>query len=180
MTLPTWRVDKRPELGQAENVSKRTSILLGFFLAVVACSSSGDRPAEKQSAVTPPAAKKPRGAPTTELEYPPIEGVAQHAANPAGTEEDEAAVYAEVKKRTGLLNVCYERERELDPELEGKMVVEIVVGPAPEGPVTASRLVESTIDNSTMQTCVMKRLQGFKFTRSTQPLLTVRLSLLFH
>ncbi|MBN96033.1 MAG: hypothetical protein CL928_18485 [Deltaproteobacteria bacterium] len=60
---------------------------------------------------------------------------------------------------------CYERERSKNPDLEGRVVLRVLVGSY--GAVTATELYSSTLDNQRMEQCLLQRMTKVRFPSPT-------------
>lgn len=56
---------------------------------------------------------------------------------------------------------CYETELQKLPELQGRIDVEFVIGP--DGAVGGTKLKASTLNNTTVETCVQRRVKQWRF-----------------
>ncbi len=86
---------------------------------------------------------------------------------PGGEEEDfvgtidREAVRRVVRKHLRELQSCYERGLNLDESLSGKVILEWEFGQ--RGRVLQVKTVSSTLNNQTVESCLMKRLQSWTF-----------------
>ena len=68
----------------------------------------------------------------------------------------QAVLYSHVQ----AIQYCYERELKRDPSLAGKISVRITVNP--DGEVTNAEIVESTLNNSRVERCILSRIRLWK------------------
>jgi pSer/pThr/pTyr-binding forkhead associated (FHA) protein/outer membrane biosynthesis protein TonB len=74
---------------------------------------------------------------------------------------DKEAVRRVVRAGNREVRGCYERELNKNPNLEGKVVLEWEIGEA--GKVLKVRVKTSTIGNAELESCMMARLQSWRF-----------------
>jgi TonB family protein len=74
-----------------------------------------------------------------------------------GGSRDQDAVAAIVAKHTSAIQYCYQRELKRSPNLKGKLVVRFVI--TPQGAVSNATVVSSTLNNSTVENCVVERIK---------------------
>jgi TonB family protein len=70
---------------------------------------------------------------------------------------DQDAVAAVVTKHTSAIQSCYQRELKRSPNLRGKLVVRFVINP--QGMVESVTVVSSTLNNATVENCVVQRIK---------------------
>ena len=68
----------------------------------------------------------------------------------------QAVLYSHVQ----AIQYCYERELKRDPSLAGKISVRITVNP--DGEVTNAEIIESTLNNSRVERCILSRIRLWK------------------
>ncbi len=65
------------------------------------------------------------------------------------------------------IQYCYERELKRDPGLKGKVSVRITV--SADGPVTAVEILDSTLNNTRVERCILARIRLWKDFRPIDP-----------
>lgn len=91
--------------------------------------------------------------------------------------EAVAAVHRVVGTYLGQLRYLYNRELRTNPDLEGKLTVSMTI--SPEGLVTESRVVESTMGNAGFEKAVLARVQKWKFELAVSKPITVEYPFVF-
>ncbi len=86
-------------------------------------------------------------------EEPLIE--AEEGGTGSGRSQDEVA--AIVARHTGAIQSCYQSELRRSPNLQGKLVVRFVI--APQGMVESVTVVSSTLNNESVEKCVVNRIR---------------------
>src|SRR5262245_49529663 len=104
------------------------------------------KPAEPQAPVAEAPIEEER-APETLLDIPEGSAYDTTVANAASSkisadDSDEMRIYTQVRRRLSAVNLCYAKQRKLDPTLAGKLTVMITVAPAPKGTVTTAQITE--------------------------------------
>ncbi|MCC6750182.1 MAG: energy transducer TonB [Deltaproteobacteria bacterium] len=126
---------------------------------------------------------KPRGEPTTSLDVPDknsMDAPAQNSANPApAAPDDEGQIYRQVRRQLPMVNACFARQRRVEPDLAGKLTVQVTVGPPPSGSVTTASIVERSFQSPSMESCVVATVKGFAFRRGGGEPLTLTLPFIF-
>ena len=74
---------------------------------------------------------------------------------------DRALIDTVIKRHTNQIRYCYQRELVKDPTLSGQIVVKFVV--SPQGDVTNSNIMSSSMDSSEVEACVAGRFKRFFF-----------------
>jgi TonB family protein len=74
---------------------------------------------------------------------------------------DEETVRKVAERNQASLKYCFQKAQMRNPNLQGKIVVEIVVGP--EGKVSNVSVRESTIDDQEMVGCVLRMIRRWQF-----------------
>lgn len=67
------------------------------------------------------------------------------------------AVAAVVAGHTAAIQYCYQRELKRNPNLKGKLVVRFVI--TPQGTVSSVTVISSTLNNPTVEGCVVQRIK---------------------
>lgn len=65
----------------------------------------------------------------------------------------------------GKLSACYQKQLERNPQLEGRIVVRVVVGQY--GAVTSAETHSSTMRNKAVEKCLNARMQSIRFPAPT-------------
>ena len=66
-----------------------------------------------------------------------------------------------INRQKGAIIYCYKRAVQKEPELAGKVVVSFTISPT--GRVTRPGIKTSTLGNSTVESCIKKRLAFWRF-----------------
>jgi len=66
-----------------------------------------------------------------------------------------------IKQHEREIKYCYERGLSAKPDLEGKVAVMFTISPA--GEVSAAQIAETSLEESTVESCILQRLQRWKF-----------------
>jgi hypothetical protein len=74
---------------------------------------------------------------------------------------DKAAIAGAIRSKLKVVQACFERALAKNPQLEGKMVLEIVIGAT--GAVTRVTEVEEQFPDQQVVTCVSKEVERLKF-----------------
>lgn len=70
-----------------------------------------------------------------------------------------------VKQNLGAIRYCYERQLVANPNLYGKIKVEFVIGPT--GRVMTQKVKNTTMNNSLVEGCILRKLRAWKFPQPT-------------
>ena len=70
------------------------------------------------------------------------------------------AIHEVLLGHIAAIRSCYERELKKNPELKGKITVRITV--APDGSVKKVEVISSTIQNSTVEGCIVRRIERWR------------------
>jgi serine/threonine-protein kinase len=128
-----------------------------------------EAPPEPNAAPTPakpePAAPAPKPAVAAEAPSPPkvhaSAPAAPSAAAPRPAGMDPAKTTAFVKSRLTEVQRCYERGRMDEPDLKGRVTLKISI--AESGGVTAASVDSSSLHSSSVETCIVNTVKGWKF-----------------
>jgi hypothetical protein len=74
---------------------------------------------------------------------------------------DRSEIEAVIKKHLAQIRYCYEKELKTQPNLSGKVISTFIIGA--NGDVTSSEVSESTIKNSSVETCISRRIANWIF-----------------
>ena len=74
---------------------------------------------------------------------------------------DRDIIQRVIREHRREIRACYEAELQRTPELEGRVLINFVI--APDGQVAGSRSVESSLNNSTVEDCVVRRIRSWRF-----------------
>ena len=74
---------------------------------------------------------------------------------------DPSIIERLIRNNLGYIKWCYERELNITPDLEGKIVVDFIIGP--EGLVTSSRVKTSSMHNLKVEKCIARRIRTIRF-----------------
>lgn len=134
---------------------KRLALL--FLAWVVAASSSAlaDPPARPSKTSTRAAGRSGSGDTPTALT-----STRATVAGPALSKEE---IGATIRRSLPRFTYCYERELTQHPELVGKVSVYFAIGP--EGRVASATIRDTTMNNATVEACLLKVMQGLTFPR---------------
>ncbi|MCA9668440.1 MAG: TonB family protein [Myxococcales bacterium] len=167
-------------------MTRKRSVLLataviGITFTLGACKKEQPTAsAQANKSEQPAAANAPTTPPTTTLDVPkPGEPskVVQNSYGGAGG-HDDSKYYRLVRRKLPLVNACYARQRRRNPQLRGKLTVEMTV--RPKGDVKDARVVARSINSPPLEGCVVATVKGFHFapSRGREPT-TLTLPLLF-
>jgi len=95
----------------------------------------------------------------------------------SGNQRTEEEVTLVFDKNKGRLYSAYNRERKHNPNLKGKIVLEITI--APNGKVTKVSIISSELDNPKLERGLVSRVKLFKFSPGKTEELTVRFPIEF-
>lgn len=79
----------------------------------------------------------------------------------SGTGLEPEAIAAVIKSHLGQIIFCYEKALLIEPNLEGKITVKFSISAS--GSVSKSQIVEKTLSNENLESCVLKTLSSWKF-----------------
>ncbi len=66
-----------------------------------------------------------------------------------------------IKSKLGQIRYCYERQLSSNPDLYGKILVNFIINAS--GKVEKNRIKKSTMGNSMVEGCVLRKMAGWKF-----------------
>lgn len=72
-------------------------------------------------------------------------------------------IEAVVRRNSGQLLYCYEKALQSQPQLRGRVTTQWVVGPA--GSVKSAKVSSTSLNNRTVENCVVASIKGWKFPR---------------
>lgn len=70
---------------------------------------------------------------------------------------DQDAVSVVVQSHNAAIQFCYQRTLKRNPNLKGKIVVRFTI--APQGSVSQATILSSTLNNSSVESCIVSRIQ---------------------
>jgi hypothetical protein len=74
---------------------------------------------------------------------------------------DKSLIDRVIKRHMNQIKYCYQRELSKDPNLGGKITMKFVI--AKDGSVSKASTQKSTMGSSTVESCINRRFQRFKF-----------------
>jgi len=83
-----------------------------------------------------------------------------------GATADRDSIRRVIRTHAREIRACYERELQHDPELNGRIVLHLVLF---DGNVTLSEVNESTLDNERVHECIARRARSWRFPRPDTP-----------
>lgn len=89
----------------------------------------------------------------------------QQAPTSSASAEDADAdpIRSGIRKRQGHLTHCYEEALQENPNVQGRIEVEWQVV---QGNITQARILSNTTDDADMATCVIRKIESWRFDRS--------------
>jgi serine/threonine-protein kinase len=119
-------------------------------------------PPPKSEAPAPPAPKPPVAAAASSAAVAVKPAPAAAAApRPAATGLDRAKTQAFVRSRLPEVQRCYERGKMDEPDLKGNVTLKISVSEV--GGVTSAMVDASTLHSSSVESCIVNTVKGWKF-----------------
>ena len=85
-----------------------------------------------------------------------VTGMGTKAANRSGEE-----ISRTINTHNDAVEYCYKREAKLNPNLKGDILVEFVIGY--DGRVNAARVTDSSLQNKSIESCIISRVRGWRF-----------------
>jgi len=85
-----------------------------------------------------------------------VTGTGTKAANRSGEE-----ISRTINTHNDAIEYCYKREAKLNPNLKGDIQLEFVIGY--DGRVNAARVTQSTLQNKSVESCIISRARGWRF-----------------
>jgi TonB family protein len=85
-----------------------------------------------------------------------VTGTGTKAANRSGEE-----ISRTINTHNDAVEYCYKREAKLNPNLKGDILVEFVI--SYDGRVGAARVTQSSLQNKTVESCIISRVRGWRF-----------------
>ena len=85
-----------------------------------------------------------------------VTGTGTKAANRSGEE-----ISRTINTHNDAVEYCYKREAKLNPNLKGDIQLEFVIGY--DGRVNAARVTQSTLQNKSVESCIISRARGWRF-----------------
>lgn len=86
-------------------------------------------------------------------------GLSQEATVATGLDRDQIA--AVINRNLGQVRFCYEQGLQGDPNLNGRVAVDFVIGG--KGAVTAANVASSSLNSKAIEDCIVLRLKSWKF-----------------
>lgn len=74
---------------------------------------------------------------------------------------DKRVIQKVVRQHLGELRACYERELNVDKNLEGEVEIQWII--SPQGSVQKVIVADSTLNNRTVENCTTKAIQHWRF-----------------
>jgi len=66
-----------------------------------------------------------------------------------------------INTHTNAIEYCYKREARLNPNLSGNILLEFIIGA--NGHVKSTRIIKSTLQNKSIESCIISRVRGWRF-----------------
>jgi TonB family protein len=85
-----------------------------------------------------------------------VTGTGTKASNRSGEE-----ISRNINTHNDAIEYCYKREAKLNPNLKGDVLVEFIIGF--DGRVSSARVTQSTLQNKTVESCIISRVRGWRF-----------------
>ncbi len=85
-----------------------------------------------------------------------VTGTGTKAANRSGEE-----ISRTINTHNDAVEYCFKREAKLNPNLKGDILLEFVIGY--DGRVGTARVTQSTLQNKTVESCIISRARGWRF-----------------
>lgn len=79
------------------------------------------------------------------------------------TARSQDAIGRIVLKHSDAIEACYKKESRINPNLKGSLTAQFTI--TPDGRVAQTRIVESTLRNRNVETCVERRIRAWRFDR---------------
>ncbi|RMF61059.1 MAG: hypothetical protein D6748_02610 [Calditrichaeota bacterium] len=90
---------------------------------------------------------------------------------------DPEAITAAINRQSGLVEYCYQRRAKLNPNLRGRIDMEIVIEPT--GKVSSARIYKSTIKDKRLEDCIVKNVKKWRFGKANGGLVKIRVPFIF-
>ena len=74
---------------------------------------------------------------------------------------DRSLIHRVMRRHLGVFRSCYQRELQLDPLLQGTLVVKFII--SKDGSVARASVKSSTLGNERLESCVTERLLRVQF-----------------
>jgi TonB family protein len=85
-----------------------------------------------------------------------VTGTGTKATNRSGEE-----ISRTINTHNDAIEYCYKREAKLNPNLKGDILVEFIIGF--DGRVNSARVTQSSLQNKTVESCIISRVRGWRF-----------------
>jgi TonB family protein len=85
-----------------------------------------------------------------------VTGTGTKAANRSGEE-----ISRTINTHNDAIEYCYKREAKLNPNLKGDILVEFIIGY--DGRVGTARVTQSSLQNKSVESCIISRVRGWRF-----------------
>jgi len=85
-----------------------------------------------------------------------VTGTGTKATNRSGEE-----ISRTINTHNDAIEYCYKREAKLNPNLKGDILVEFIIGF--DGRVSTARITQSSLQNKTVESCIISRVRGWRF-----------------
>ncbi|MEL6545979.1 MAG: AgmX/PglI C-terminal domain-containing protein [Myxococcota bacterium] len=80
---------------------------------------------------------------------------------------DQTVLRSVIRQSESQVHLCYLQALERDPEISGRIVADLQV--SPEGTVRGTRIAESTVDHSGVESCVSRVIKTLVFPKDATP-----------
>ncbi|MBN1946630.1 MAG: AgmX/PglI C-terminal domain-containing protein [Bradymonadales bacterium] len=80
---------------------------------------------------------------------------------------DREIIARVIRQHRREIRACYQRELQSNPDLQGRVVVHFTIGPT--GAVVGARIDDTTLNNSNVEECVVRRILRFQFPEPSTP-----------
>lgn len=90
---------------------------------------------------------------------------------------DPEAITAAINKQSGLVEYCYQRRAKVNPNLRGRIDMEIVIEPS--GKVSQARITNSSIKDKRLESCIVKNVKKWRFGKVDAGLVKIRVPFIF-
>lgn len=105
-----------------------------------------------------------------------VSGAGESGSAP-GVYRTNASLLAIIQKYAAGIQYCYSNELKRDPNLRGKMIVAIAVGPT--GQVVEATVVRNTVESKRLESCALAQIREWKFPKISEGVTTFQAPFVF-
>jgi len=94
----------------------------------------------------------------------------------AGSRDPES-ITAAINQQSASVEYCYQKRAKINPNLRGRIDLEVEI--APDGKVTRANVINSTLDDKDLDTCILRAIKRWRFGAVDTGIVRIRVPFIF-